>query len=75
MTDSRIMQGFPPSPEHQVTIENWRSAPFSSWAFRNIRQLLPTAPIYRGDRNASAHDDSEASYNESPRVQDSKKIV
>ena len=54
MADSRIMQGFPPSPEHQVTIENWRSAPFSSWAFRNIRQLLPTAPIYRGDRSATA---------------------
>ena len=56
MTATRIMGGFPPPPEHQVTIENWRSAPFSSWAFRNIRQLLPTAPIYRGDSSTAVLD-------------------
>ena len=46
MSDSQLMQGFPPSLENQVTTENWRTAPYSSWAFRNIRQLLPTAPIH-----------------------------
>ena len=46
MPQSELMQGFPPSPENQVTAENWRTSPFSSWAFRNIRQLLPTAPIH-----------------------------
>ncbi len=46
MSQSELMQGLPPSPENQVTAENWRTSPFSSWAFRNIRQLLPTAPIH-----------------------------
>lgn len=26
-------------------ISNWRSSPHNQWAFRNIRQLMPTAPI------------------------------
>ncbi len=41
----RLMSGFPPAPEQQVTLANWRKHPFSRWAFRNVRQLIPTAPI------------------------------
>ncbi len=41
----RLMFGFPPAPNEHVTLANWRKAPFSRWAFSNVRQLLPTAPI------------------------------
>jgi CubicO group peptidase (beta-lactamase class C family) len=41
----RLMQGFPPAPEAQVTLENWRNPPFSRWAFQHVRELLPSADI------------------------------
>lgn len=41
----RLMDGFPPSPETQVTLANWRTAPFNRWAFHHVRELLPTADI------------------------------
>ena len=44
---SAVMRGFPPSRMQRVTLENWRTVPFSHWAFRNIRQLLPTAQVSR----------------------------
>ncbi|MSP83609.1 MAG: class C beta-lactamase-related serine hydrolase [Alphaproteobacteria bacterium] len=47
MKTSDLMQGFPPKPEAQVTLSNWRQAPFNRWALHNIRQILPTAPIER----------------------------
>jgi CubicO group peptidase (beta-lactamase class C family) len=39
------MQGFPPSPETQVTLANWRTAPFNKWAFQHVRELIPSADI------------------------------
>jgi hypothetical protein len=42
------MQGFPPPPEGQVTLDNWREPPFNVWGFQNVRRLLPTGPIPRG---------------------------
>jgi len=39
------MSGFPPAPQEQVTLANWRSAPFSKWAFHHVREILPTAEI------------------------------
>ena len=53
MTDhfdsSVVMRGFPPPLVRRVTLENWRTVPYSHWAFRNIRQLLPTAQVSRGE--------------------------
>ncbi|MFM9942365.1 MAG: serine hydrolase domain-containing protein [Hyphomicrobiaceae bacterium] len=43
MTD--MMQGFPPPEPAQVTLGNWRTAPFSAWAFHHVREILPTAEI------------------------------
>lgn len=40
-----LMQGFPPSPEGQVTLANWRTAPFNSWAFHHVREIVPAADI------------------------------
>lgn len=48
---TRLMQGFPPAPETQVTLENWRSPPFSRWAFQHVRELLPSAEIANDPAN------------------------
>jgi len=45
MNARRIMAAFPPTPDEQVTLANWRQHPFSEWAFHNVRELLPTASI------------------------------
>ena len=49
MEPDRTMEGFPPPPEARVTLANWDSAPFNRWSFRNIRSVLPTAEVWRGD--------------------------
>ena len=40
-----MMDRFPPPPEAQVTLANWRTAPFNRWAFAHVRELIPTAEI------------------------------
>lgn len=40
-----MMLGFPPSADGQVTLANWRQAPFSRWAFHHVREFIPTADI------------------------------
>ncbi len=47
VNDRELMRGFPPPPERQATLANWRQPPFNRWAFRNVRQILPTANIAR----------------------------
>jgi len=44
MTD-RMMHGFPPPEAAQVTLANWRQAPFSRWGFRHAREIVPTACV------------------------------
>jgi CubicO group peptidase (beta-lactamase class C family) len=41
----KMMDAFPPSPEAQVTLANWRAAPFNRWAFQHVREILPSAAI------------------------------
>ena len=48
MTKLDLMAGAPPSPEAQVTLENWRRPPFNRWGFQNARELVATAAIWRG---------------------------
>jgi CubicO group peptidase (beta-lactamase class C family) len=43
-----IMDTFPATPAAQVTLANWRNAPFNAWGFRNVRNIVPTAPIRCG---------------------------
>ncbi len=45
-----IMQGSPPPAEWRIPPLNWDRPPWNRWAFQNISQLLPTAPVYRGDQ-------------------------
>ena len=42
---TRLMDEFPPSPERQVTLANWRTAPFNRWAFHHVREIVPSADI------------------------------
>jgi CubicO group peptidase (beta-lactamase class C family) len=42
---SRLMHGFPPAPEGQVTLANWRTSPFNRWAFHHVREIVPSADI------------------------------
>ncbi len=41
----QLMQGFPPSPETQVTLANWRSPPFARWGFQHVREIVASADI------------------------------
>lgn len=41
----RMMKGFPPLAEGQVTLANWRLSPFNRWAFHHVREIIPTADI------------------------------
>ena len=42
------MQGFPVAPGDRVPIEDWDRAPWNRWAFQHIREILPTAEVWRG---------------------------
>ena len=42
---SELMAGFPPNAEGQVTLANWRKAPFNKWSFTHLRELIPSAAI------------------------------
>jgi hypothetical protein len=42
---TRLMDAFPSSREAQVTLANWRTAPYNRWAFHHVRELIPTAEI------------------------------
>lgn len=45
MNDVSLMQGFPPAAGGQVTLANWRTAPFNKWAFQHVREIVPSADI------------------------------
>src|ERR1700750_2108176 len=40
-----LMTGFPPAPDAQVTLANWQDPPYSRWAFRHMREIIPSQPI------------------------------
>lgn len=46
-----IMQGFPPEQADRVTLANWRTQPFSSWAFHHVREVVPSAEIANDPAN------------------------
>lgn len=43
-----IMKGFPPPPEKIVSLGNLLKYPNSRWGFQHIRELGPTANVWRG---------------------------
>ncbi len=40
-----LMNNFPPAAESQVSLANWRAAPFNQWAFQHVREIVPSADI------------------------------
>jgi CubicO group peptidase (beta-lactamase class C family) len=47
-----LMTGFPPAPQAQVTLANWQDPPFNRWAFRHMRELIPSQLIPANGRSA-----------------------
>ncbi|UTD28637.1 serine hydrolase [Bradyrhizobium sp. WD16] len=45
MNAPRMMTGFPPPAQHLVTLANWRTYPSTTWSYRNVRRLVPSATI------------------------------
>jgi CubicO group peptidase (beta-lactamase class C family) len=48
------MQGFPPAPDKQVTLANWRTSPFNRWAFHHVREIVPSADIPNDPERAAS---------------------
>lgn len=46
------MQGFPVPRELRVPRRDWDRAPWNRWSFQNVRQILPTTEVWRGDGEA-----------------------
>ena len=40
-----MKQDFPSEAEDQVTLANWRIAPYNEWAFHHVREIVPSANI------------------------------
>ena len=53
MNTSELMAGFPPSVEGQVTLANWRKAPFNKWSFTHLRELIPSAAVANDPRDVA----------------------
>lgn len=45
-----IMRGSPPPRAMRIPMIDWDRPPWNRWAFQNVSQILPTAPIRRGDK-------------------------
>ena len=43
--EAGLMTGFPPPPESRVTLANWQDPPFNRWAFRHMREIIPSHRI------------------------------
>lgn len=48
-----IMQGFPPAPDKTVRLSTLLKYPNSRWAQHHMRELGPTATVWRGEGTAS----------------------
>jgi CubicO group peptidase (beta-lactamase class C family) len=45
-----LMRGTPPPPDRLVTLENWMFPPYNRWGLQHVGELVPVAPVRRGDR-------------------------
>ena len=51
-TSPPIMLGSPPA--ERVPIADWDRPPWNRWSFQHVRELLPTAEVWRGSKPPSA---------------------
>jgi CubicO group peptidase (beta-lactamase class C family) len=54
-----MMHGFPPVADGQVTLGNWRKPPFNRWAFKHVREIVPSAEIASDPANIRPLPDEE----------------
>ncbi|MCR9176938.1 MAG: beta-lactamase family protein [Alphaproteobacteria bacterium] len=45
MPETDLMLGFPAAAGTQVTLANWRTAPYNRWAFHHVREIVASADI------------------------------
>ena len=48
---AKFTQDFPPTEPNQVTLANWRKAPYCHWAFHHVREIVPSAEIQNDPAN------------------------
>lgn len=48
-----LMNGFPPLPDAQVTLANWRTFPYVKWSFQHVREIVPSADIVNDPANVA----------------------
>jgi CubicO group peptidase (beta-lactamase class C family) len=48
-----LMSGFPPPGKSRVTLANWQDSPFNRWAFRHMREIIPSQLIPAGPDGGS----------------------
>ncbi|WP_174398266.1 serine hydrolase domain-containing protein [Mycolicibacterium sphagni] len=48
--DSDVMKGFPPQAALQVNLSNWQQPRYLRWAFRHMREIIPTQAITTGSQ-------------------------
>lgn len=46
-----LMQGFPPALPDRADLSNWRTAPYCTWAFHHVREIVPSAEIAHNPAN------------------------
>ncbi|MFT5399447.1 MAG: CubicO group peptidase (beta-lactamase class C family) [Planctomycetota bacterium] len=46
---TEIMQGYPVPVEWRIPRQDWDRAPWNRWSFQNVRQVLPTTEVWRGN--------------------------
>jgi CubicO group peptidase (beta-lactamase class C family) len=46
---TEIIQGYPIPLESRVSRQDWDRPPWNRWSFQNIRQILPTTEVWRGN--------------------------
>ena len=46
---TETMQGFPVPIDQRIPRQDWDRAPWNRWSFQNVRQILPTTEVWRGD--------------------------
>ena len=49
---AKAMQQSITPPSSRPTLANWRTAPFNRWAFRHVREIVPSARIARSSQPA-----------------------
>nr|WP_298687922.1 serine hydrolase [uncultured Dongia sp.] len=52
--EAELMQGSPAPADKQVTLANWRLAPFNRWAFSHVSEIIPSAIIAHDPAHVTA---------------------